>query len=91
MTTKEEHRFEVAHDRMTESAIPIPHGILRDYLDSIRRDPHSGDMASRNLTIAMGRSWLTQFPPIQRKDIVKNMFSLAKQFGWNIRVAGAKW
>ncbi len=42
-------------------------------------------------TVTITSKWLNQFPPIRRADVVKHIYSLAAQFGWEVRVAGQRW
>jgi hypothetical protein len=38
-----------------------------------------------------GTGWTETFPQRVRGDLTRMVFSLARQFNWNIAVAGQKW
>lgn len=71
----------------------IPHHVLQAYLD-FQRDyawaqRMAGDMAEKTVTVT--GQWVEHLPQPLRRDMVKDIFSLAAQKGWNIRVGGQKY
>lgn len=75
----------------SKSAIPFQ--VMRDYEDYKREYAAvrhlAGDMAEKTVTVT--GQWVEHLPQPLRRDMVKDIFSLASQKGWNIRVGGQRW
>lgn len=47
------------------------------------------DLAMREVTIT--GQWVEKLPQPMRRDMVRDIFSLASQYGWVVRVGGQHW
>lgn len=73
------------------SDMVIPNNVLRDYLSAVAAIRSRRTVNGGTIIISNNSRWLNQFPPLQRKDVVTNIFGNAAEFGWDIRMEGTKW
>jgi predicted SAM-dependent methyltransferase len=83
--------YETAHELMVKHDIPIDSELLRDYLDTMRaiRSAETNEYQFRVITVS--GEWVNQFPETKRGNIMRMIYSLASEFGFEIRVRGQRW